>query len=488
MYENYDLENIVTPIDVGKYYKLLKNSGFDKQKSRFLCKGFKNGFYIGYEGDLDVAITAPNLPLTLGTKVDLWNKVMVEVEAKRYAGPFIEVPYKNFIQSPIGLVPKDGGKKTRLIFHLSYPKSGTTSVNANIPKEKCSVKYPDFTDAVKMCLQAGKNCAAAKSDMSRAFRNVPLHRNSWKFLIMKCENPQDGLTYWFMEKCLPFGLSISCAIFQLISDSIAHIVYGITLYPVLNYLDDYFFVALFKNHCDQQVMVFLKVCWGSTCLTFLGMLLNTEDQSISIPFEKIQKALKWIEYFLNKINKKATVKEFQKLTGTLNFLCKGIVPGRAFTRRLYAGYSSKLLPDHHIRITAENRMDLQVWREFILSPHIFNRPFMDMAKHNAEKLDIYSDASGGLNKGFGAYCRKNWIARKWDSKFMTIYKPSIQYLELYAVTVAVLLWIRNFSNRRIILFCDNESVCKMINNSTSGCKNCMVLIRFIIFESMIRNV
>ena len=72
---------------------------------------------------------------------------MVEVKTKRYAGPFEKVPYKYFIQSPIGLVPKDKGKKTRLIFHLSYPKTGD-SVNSGIPEDLCSVEYPDFMDAV----------------------------------------------------------------------------------------------------------------------------------------------------------------------------------------------------------------------------------------------------------------------------------------------------------------------------------------------------
>ena len=47
-------------------------------------------------------MTAPNLKLTVGNETILWNKVMKEVKAKRYAGPFTE----DFIQSPIGLVPK----------------------------------------------------------------------------------------------------------------------------------------------------------------------------------------------------------------------------------------------------------------------------------------------------------------------------------------------------------------------------------------------
>ena len=66
--------------------------------------------------------------------------------------------------------------------------------------------------------------------------------------------------------------------------------------------------------------------------------------------------------------------------------------------------------------------------------------------------------------------------------------PSIEYLELYAVTVAVLNWIGNFKNSRILLHCDNESACGMINNSTSGCKNCMVLIRILVLHCLRHNM
>ena len=61
---------------------------------------------------------------------------MKEVELGRFAGPYDEPPFEHFVQSPIGLVPKDKGLKTRLIFHLSYPKDGE-SVNSGIPKEFC---------------------------------------------------------------------------------------------------------------------------------------------------------------------------------------------------------------------------------------------------------------------------------------------------------------------------------------------------------------
>ena len=115
-----DLENVVTPVDPERLEQLLDESGYDKEKSAFLVNSFKEGFSIGYEGNMEVKKTAPNLKLRIGNETILWNKVMAEVKLGRYAGPFEKPPFEFFIQSPIGLVLKDGGKKTRLIFHLSY--------------------------------------------------------------------------------------------------------------------------------------------------------------------------------------------------------------------------------------------------------------------------------------------------------------------------------------------------------------------------------
>ena len=75
---------------------------------------------------------------------------MKEVQAQRVAGPFNEIPYKNYIQSPIGLVPKAGGK-TRLIFCLSYTfdkGDDLGSLNQHTPKHQCSVQYQDLDHAV----------------------------------------------------------------------------------------------------------------------------------------------------------------------------------------------------------------------------------------------------------------------------------------------------------------------------------------------------
>ena len=233
----------------------------------------------------------------------LWNKVMKEVKAKRYAGPFTKIPFDHYIQSPIGLVPKDGGKDMRLIFHLSHPrnKSKGFSVNACMPKELCSVTYPGLEEAIRLCMQMGRSCKISKSDMKSAFRNLGILKNHWKYLVMMVESPLDSKIYYFVDKCLPFGAAISCLHFQHFSNVISHIVkIKSGGKPNINYLDDFLFVALLKYLCDSQVQLFLDICqtinfpvslekmyWSIEVLTFLGLLIDTISLTVSITKEKL---------------------------------------------------------------------------------------------------------------------------------------------------------------------------------------------------------
>ena len=265
-YKNFDLGSTITPIDYNKLEKMLIQAKYDVTKTRMLVDGFKNGFDLGYRGSEEIKLRSADLKFTIGSRTILWNKVMKEVKEKRYAGPFKEIPFEHFIQSPIGLVPKDGGTKTRLIFHLSHPRKNGTSVNANTPEEMKTVHYKDFDEALKLCLKLSKQSrntdelAAGKSDLSSAFRHLPIAKKIWKFLVMKAQSPFDGRFYYFIDKCLPFGAAISCAHFQAFSDALAHIIQYRTSHENVNYLDDFLFLALLTQVCNWQIEIFLDVC------------------------------------------------------------------------------------------------------------------------------------------------------------------------------------------------------------------------------------
>ena len=379
---------------------------------------------------------------------------MKEVEAKCYAGPFKEIPFKNFIQSPIGLVPKDNGKNVRLIFHLSHPRGTNKSVNANTPKEK----YPDFNRAIQLCMRAGKGCKLSKSDMKSAFRNLGLRISDWKYLIMQVESPFDKKIFFFVDKCLPFGASISCSHFQTFSNAISHIVQTWSNIYNFNIQYNLLFIALLTAMCNGQMEVFLDICqqirfpiseektfWSSTQMTFLGFLIDTVRQLVIIPTEKLNKGQVMLERILNQKSKKITMKELQRICGFLNFLGRCIVPGRAFTRRLYSFLNQNLKPYHHIRINQEMRRDLLMWQTFLMDQSCYARGFMDFSEYlQADTISMFSDASRSEILGMGAVCQDSWCVMQWPKDYIAQFSPSIEYLELYALIAGVINWIHRF--------------------------------------------
>ena len=192
---------------------------------------------------------------------------------------------------------------------------------------------------------------------------------------------------------------------------------------------------------------------------------------INVPEEKKIKALNNLEKMIAK--RTATVDEMEKLAGLLNFLSKAIVPGRAFTRRMYAKFTKtveekNLRKYHHVTLDSEYKADCEMWawflRESCESNFSIARPFVDFDNIlKAQEIYCYSDAAKQEGLGFGCILNSDWLAYTWEPGFITTYDPSIEFLELFAVCVGVFIWIEKLKNTRFTLFCDNDSAVKMLN-------------------------
>ena len=252
----------------------------------------------------------------------------------------------------MGLVPK-AGNKTRLIFHLYYdfgPQDHQKSFNHFTPTELCSVKYNYLKFAITRCFnmiemlkRKGKpfqQIFFGKSDLSNAFRLVPGKISQCQWLMLKAFHLITNELKYFVDMCMPFGVSISCAIFQAFSDALRHIMEWILQEQSLsNYLDDFLFFAFMKQRCDFMINQFLKLCSrigcpvslektekATTVIIFLGLLLDGVHLIISIPLDKRNKAISLLNWAVN--NRKVTIKFIQSLMGTLNFLSRAVIPGR----------------------------------------------------------------------------------------------------------------------------------------------------------------
>ena len=508
--------------------KYLKQSGYNRNKATYIVDGFQKGFDIGYRGPQNRVEEAKNLPFRIGNATELWNKIMKEVQLGRYAGPYNKLPFQHYIQSPIGLVPK-AGNKTRLIFHLSYDFGNgedelRRSVNQHTPQHLCSVKYNDLDHAIMNSLRLLQGCEKgtilyySKTDCSSAFRIVPTRPEQRKFLCMKAEHPIWKVQYYFIDKCLPFGSSKSCKIFQDFSDCLKHMaeykMITIAIYqPALtNYLDDFLFIAIYIGICQKMLDAFLELCEHIGCpiaedktvtpepiIEFLGTLLNGVSHKLSIPIDKIQKARFLLLTAISA--KKVRVGFIQKLTGTLNFLNRVVIPGRAFMRSMYDKLKLRkkdgtmLKQHHHVSLNSEFINDCRTWVWFL--DRVVNndkgicRPFIDFSTSITNiELCFYTDASKNPDYGVGAIFGQEWFKLQWPVNFIREKDPSIAFLELYGLTLALTTWKSKpqLHHSRIAIFCDNQSVIQMVNQLTSTCPQCMKMIRLIALFSIENNV
>ena len=197
---------------------------------------------------------------------------------------------------------------------------------------------------------------------------------------------------------------------------------------------------------------------------------------MSIPMDKHDKALELLQWFCTK--RKVTILKIQQLAGLLIFICRGVIVGKSYTRKFYRKISGKLRPYHHVKVDSEIREDCKMWISFLNDLSSVSRPFIDFSKESyyPEDIKFFSDASQNVNFGFGALHNSEWTYHQWEQHYIEGCNPSIAYLELYALTVGIFLWAEKLPNRRVIIFCDNESVLHMINSCTSSCMNCLKLL------------
>ena len=263
-----------------------------------------------------------------------------------------------------------------------------------------------------------------------------------------------------------------------------------------------------QEECRKLVRKFLSTCkticfpvaqekteWPSSnsLIVFLGVLLDGRNFRLCVPIKKRNKALNMLQ--LIEAKKKATVKELQRLTGTLNFLTRIFHLGRTFTRCMYAKYAAvtdkrgkPLKHYHHVKIDDEFKNDYGVWKSFLENSgdKAITRPFIDFENTalTAQNIGFYTDATAAKNLGLGCYFDSQWTFARWEHGYIEEFKPSIEYLELLALCIGIFVWRTRLTNMRVIVNCDNESVVHMVNNGVSTCKNCMYLLRLLCLNNL----
>ena len=397
-----------------------------------------------------------------------------EINLGRIVGPFEKQPFPNFKSFPLAIKEKKNTGKYRLLHNLSYPYDDR-SVNFNISHENSTVKYAKIHNAILQIQSCSPKAFLAKSDISDAFRIVPLHPSQYHLTGF----------YWhgyYYDRCLPMGCSSSCQIFEEVANALKWILeYKLGVKSVIKILDDFLFINNSKQECQNYLN---KFCWlcrevgvplaphktvnPTNDLDFLGVGLNSIEMLAYIPQDKITDYTQLVTSTLNK--SKITLQELKSLLGKLQFSTCIITTGRAFLRRMYDLTKGIAKPFYFIRITKEVKEDLKIWEMFLKN---FNGKTIicELPVNDSLTLHMYSDAS---KLGFGATFGSEWIQSTWPENWKVL---NIALLELFPIYVMINMFGMKLTNSKILFHCDNIAVVSIVNNETSKDKLIMKLVR-----------
>lgn len=383
----------------------------------------------------------------------------------RIKGPFKSPPFVEFQISPIGIVPKKEKNTFRMITHLSSPDG--SSINDCIDDIFASVSYTSNDEAIKLILKQGKGAFMAKADIKSAFRLIPINPSQYHLLCFKWK----GLFYH--DCCLPMGARSSCHIFEIFSKNVEQIMKNEGIEALIHILDDFFLCHSSFKQCLHDLNLFEslaqllniplaleKTVKPTQMLTFVGLELDTVQEEVRLPAEKIDKCKDVIKNMLGK--SKCQLKELQSLLGLLNFACLVIAPGRAFLQSLYMltiGIKKKY---HFLRLNAQAKADLKVFFDFLskFNGISFYREQMFLQPN---VKDIFSDAAKSL--GYGALLDNEWFSVAWPSQFWK--NQNITWLELIPIVIALNTWGPKLTNMVVKIHTDNEALHFVINKQYS---------------------
>ena len=475
--------NCVSSVNVQTLSEELKYHP-DKSFCDYLLKGFIEGFDTGLTKLPELPWECDNL-LSAKRQPDITSELLeTELDRGYVVGPFDTIPFHNYRISPIGVAESKYSKKKRLIVDLSAPHDNPDHPNLNelIKKEDYSLEYFTIDMAISIIKRLGKGAWLTKTDIKDAFKLVPIKKSLFPFYGVKWNNK-----YYFYTR-LVFGSRSSPKIFDTLSQTVCWILennYGIR--HILHLLDDFLAVDAPNAEADRTMAIFslvfnklgIPLSLNKTVgpvTELVGVILDTLKMEARLPVDKIERIHQLLLTFLNR--KSCTKQELLSLLGHLNFAARVIYPGRAFVSYLISLSTTVKSLFHHVKLTAECRLDIRMWTLFLEQWNGVSF-FLNDEEINADDLQFFTDATP---TGYGGFFQGKWFAGKFEDNLVPAdTKASMALFELYLIVLAAVLWGHMWSRKRIVVNCDNASVVDIINRGRSKIPFIMKFVRKLIW-------
>ena len=447
----------------------------------------RHGARIGYTGPRE-----PREHPSWSSVNEHFDAVMASINkdvARGYkAGPFPTPPFTTSVSSPMGAFQRKRSAKIRVIHDLSWPPHH--SVNDYIDGEAFTVAYTTVDDFVSRLRVLGVGSLMAKLDLEDAYRHVLVHPEDWDLLGFSITN--NGITQYYVECTLPFGLRSAPKLFNDVADALAFIMRKKGASYVEHYLDDFFTCGTpDSGECEANMQAMLSSCCD-TCFTIssspgkvvhpttqmelLGIVLDTQKMEMRISHERLQDILLEI----GQVAHLRTCKKRKLLSiiGKLTFVAKVVRSGRSFIRRLIEASKKVKCLHHHVTLTAASKQDL-AWWELYLPRWNGVAIMLEPDWCSDSDLELFTDAS---NIALGVVFGNHWTFLEFTGPHAAFLSYDIAWRELYAITLAIATYGSQLQAKRILLHCDNMAIVYAVNDGTIRNPDIMTLIRLLCYQ------
>ena len=289
------LQRVSTPLRAEIWEELLASHP-DPTFAQYIIHGIRSGFRIGPHGQGTCRQTRRNLHSAYEHPEVIEAYLAREVQLGQIIclPPAATFSLPNLQTSPFGVIPKRNRPNNwRLIIDLSSPEGH--SVNDELDRPLCSIKYASIDDAVRLIIKLGTGTLLAKLDQCEAYRIVPVHPEDCPRLGMQWKGE------FYLDAALPFGLHSAPKIFSAVADGLLWILHSKGWDQSLYYLDDFLLLGPPASpKCAEALHSFLALCnhpgvpvveekteGPSTSLSFLAIHIDTNSLQLRLPEDKL---------------------------------------------------------------------------------------------------------------------------------------------------------------------------------------------------------
>ena len=478
-----DLHNAVKVYDVSNYKGAripLQHNNINVDKFRSYLTKFSYphihilqyvefGFPLGLwsEAYLEPSLKNHSSAYTYHSHLDKF--VDTELDKLGLTGPFKNAPWDNFMVSPLMTSPKKPNSR-RAVFDASF---GLYSLNKNTPQRayhevEYEFTFPRIDDLADIIAQLGRGCFLFKRDLSRYFLQLkvdPLEYNKLGFVWR-------GFIYFFVSFVWGCRHAGYCGQWVTSAVSFIHARLGIEkaqqLFNILNYADDFagaetsYEIALLSFETLGNLLAEIgliesksKASPPATTMVYLGVKFDTVDLCMYVEDDKVTE----LRQELKKWSRKTVAKkhELQSILGKLLWVSKTVRFSRVFVSRIIAEVRKLQAQSSKTTLSSEIRKDFLWWETYL---EVFSGVEIIPATTVSQSVlgDAYPQGGGSWNPVLNQYFSMRF------PEYMCSPDTPIHIKEFIIVLLSIRLWGQYWAGQRIIIFCDNDSVCDTCEN------------------------